>query len=84
MKWVKGRQGGDYFKKLIFGSKRLGMDCYLLKFNPNCYLKPHKDEVKGRHFRLNVELKGSGEFKCESTIFKLGGFVLFRPDKYIK
>lgn len=86
MEWVRGRQGGDYFKKLkfMFDNKIFGTDCYLLKFKPNCYLKPHKDKVGGgRHFRLNIELKGKGDFRCESTIFKMGRIVLFRPDKYI-
>jgi hypothetical protein len=57
---------------------------YLLKFAPGCQLKEHRDTVeRGRHYRLNIILKGKGEFKCEKTIINTQRVVLFRPDKYL-
>lgn len=86
LKWVPGRQGGDYHKKLLalfYIPFVLGLDMYLLKFEPGCELKPHKDEVKrGRHYRLNIILKGKGDFNCDKTIINTRRVVLFRPDKY--
>lgn len=87
LKWIPGRQGGDYHKKLLATAaipKLFGFDMYLLKFAPDCYLKEHKDTVnRGRHFRLNIIFKGKGDFKCEKTIINTRRVVLFRPDKYI-
>ena len=86
LRWVPGRQGAEYQKKLLirFGIPGIfGLDTYLLKFEPNCNLPEHVDKVdKGRHFRLNFIYKGKGDFKCEKTIIRTKRFVLFRPDKY--
>jgi hypothetical protein len=87
LKWVPGRQGGDYQKKLlaVFGIPRIfGFDMYILKFEPHCHLKEHRDEVgRGKHYRLNIILRGEGEFKCEKTILRTKRFILFRPDKHL-
>jgi hypothetical protein len=84
--WIPGRQGGDYHKKLLalLGIPYLfGFDMYLLKFKPKCHLKEHIDKVeRGKHFRLNIILKGKGNFKSEKTIINTRRVVLFRPDKY--
>lgn len=88
MKWDKGRQNSGYLKFKVFSSKKLLMDCYILKFPTNSIIKPHKDKVEfGKHYRLNIVLtpffKG-GKFKIEKNIFKIPNFLyLFRPDKYI-
>ena len=85
MKWDKGRQDANYHKKRLWqvGINRLGLfsDCYLIKYPPDAKLPPHKDPVEsGRHWRLNIELKGSGEFLCDGASFKLWRITLFRPD----
>ncbi len=68
----------------LFNNKG-GVDCYLLHYEPYYKLKPHVDLVpKGlKHYRLNIVLKGSGDFDCEKKIINLfNRVVLFRPDKY--
>ncbi|MEK6828863.1 MAG: 2OG-Fe(II) oxygenase [Nanoarchaeota archaeon] len=86
LRWVSGRQGGDYQKKLLAILKIpfvFGFDMYLLKFAPGFVLPEHVDQVKrGRHFRMNIILKGNGEFKCERAIIRTKRVILFRPDKY--
>ncbi len=79
-KWESGRQNADYKKlKIVQISNRF--DCYLIKYPPNAVLPEHTDKVNsGRHYRLNIELFGSGEFKCEQAIFRWWKIVLFRPD----
>lgn len=79
--WIEGRQGTGYLKKSIFQGSFY--DCWLIKYPPNTNIPPHKDPVKNKkHYRLNVILKGKGDFKCEKCILNLGKIVLFRPDKY--
>ena len=84
--WISGRQHGvDYFKFPFFLFKlwKFGMDGYILHYLPNTTLPPHKDPIKGKHYRLNIELKGHGEFICERTIFSWFGRIhFFRPDLY--
>ena len=96
-KWVTGRQQKDgadksYKKMLLFqfnffsllGEDR-GMDCYLIKYDPDYVLKSHKDPIKPsrKHFRLNIVLQGKGNFICEKNILSLfNTIILFRPDKY--
>jgi len=86
-RWVAGRQASCNYEKLClwsFGSRRFSkfMDAYLISYPPNAQLPRHKDEVKaGAHYRLNVELRGTGEFHCERPLFKLWRIVLFRPDQ---
>jgi hypothetical protein len=84
-KWIQGRQGGDYHKKLIFQFElgKYAMDCYLIKFAPHTYLKKHKDKVNGNHIRMNYVYKGMGLFQCEKTLVNLKRLKIFRPDKYL-
>ncbi len=87
LKWVPGRQGGDYQKKLIFAFKipfLIGMDMYVLKFAPGFLLPEHVDKVeKGKHYRLNIIFKGDGEFRCDKAIIRTKRVILFRPDKHL-
>jgi len=87
MKWVPGRQGGDYQKKLIIAMRLpwlFGFDVYLLKFAPGFLLPEHIDKVdKGVHLRMNIILKGNGEFRCEKAILRTKRVIFFRPDKYL-
>jgi hypothetical protein len=85
LKWVSGRQDGKYMKKMYlrFGIPGFfGMDAYMLKFEPDCLLPAHIDKVKGRHFRLNIILRGEGKFECDKTIIRTKRIILFRPDKH--
>lgn len=84
-KWVPGRQESceyskmEIWKTLLMGS--LGSDCYLIHYPPNAVLPDHKDPVDGfNHYRLNVELYGSGEFRCDGNVKRFWRFVWFRPD----
>jgi hypothetical protein len=85
MKWEEGRQGGKYKKMKIWSSSFFwfGSDCYLISYEPNYEMPAHTDKAQGKHFRLNIVLKGSGTFKCQKTIFRLfNRIILFRPDLY--
>jgi hypothetical protein len=84
-KWVKGRQKtrgyGKYYKLKLW--EWLGTDCYLIKYDPHCFLPMHKDIVEGRkHYRMNLVLKGDSLFYIDEHIFKWWRIVLFRPDLY--
>lgn len=85
-KWEPGRQAGCVYRKARLwqiGSALLNKwsDCYIIEYPPNAILPMHTDPVKkGRHYRLNIELKGKGEFKCTKPIFKKWRVALFRPD----
>lgn len=59
MNWIKGRQGGDYFKLKIWVSERFKFDIYILKFPQWSYVHDHKDPVPEGyvHNRLNIILK---------------------------
>ena len=85
MKWIPGRQGGRYKKMKVWSSSffSFGSDCYLIKYEPNYKMPAHTDKAEGKHYRLNVVLKGRGRFICEKNIVNLfGRIVLFRPDLY--
>lgn len=85
-KWVEGRQNSGYFKMLLFRSKLLKMDMYLLKFQEGVEVPWHKDPAKtGRHFRFNLYLTrpGGGELlieKNKKAIFSNRLCHLFRAD----
>jgi hypothetical protein len=88
--WTEGRQGNGYFKKKLFISKLLKMDCYLLRFPKGCEVRPHTDPVEGKdHHRINVILKKAkrgGEFYIKHlNINWLMPFrwFKFRPDLVI-
>lgn len=59
-KWEQGRQKGTEYKKLCvwsFRIKKLGFDCYILKYKPKTELKWHTDPVKnGQHWRKNITI----------------------------
>lgn len=82
MKWIKGRQGGEYSKLKLLQYKF--MDCWLLRYEPYYVMPEHNDPVKNkRHYRMNIELWGKGNFTCEKTIINiLNKFIVFRPDLY--
>lgn len=86
MKWIPGRQQSCPYRKMRLweiGSSQLNLfsDAYLIEYPPNAKLPLHTDAVqKGRHYRLNIELRGRGEFLINRCIFRLGPVVLFRPD----
>jgi len=85
--WVKGRQNPTYEKFLIFQSKRLKADCYLLRYGKNSYLKSHIDatDKNHRHYRANLVLKNSrsgGVFKCKKTILDWPRLKVFEAGKY--
>lgn len=84
-KWYKGRQNScEYYKMpiLLFKLWKIGFDCYLLKYKDNSELPSHKDPIKGRHYRLNVKIKGKSDFICEKMIFHNSFISFFRPDLY--
>jgi len=77
--WQEGRQGTGYFKKLLFQYNLC--ECWLVRYPPNTHIPPHIDKISNkRHYRLNIVLKGNGDFKSESCIINLKRIVLFRPD----
>lgn len=63
MTWQKGRQGTGYFKKKIFSSAFLKIDCYLLWFPKGSRIPIHTDPVDEhyKHHRLNIVLKKAKE-----------------------
>jgi hypothetical protein len=84
--WSEGRQQGTEYKKFCFLYTKIGkvgMDGYILKYEPNTILPPHTDKLNGKHYRLNIELFGKGKFICEKKIISIAEKVfLFRPDLY--
>lgn len=84
LRWQKGRQNTGYDKCLIFVSRWLKCDCYILRFNTGSAIPPHTDKIdSGRHFRLNIVLKhakAGGQFHCEQMLFESNRVKLFRPD----
>ena len=86
-RWKSGRQNPHYKKMFLIGNPFLiPFDVYLLKFEPESEIKPHRDEVdSGRHFRLNLILKHAkegGDFHCPSLIYDSTSIKVFRPDLY--
>lgn len=90
-KWLDGRQMHTKYHKwcfLYFKIFNIGIDGYILRYEPETILPIHKDKLetsenKSRHYRLNVLLKGKTSFWCPSTIFKYRNRVIFfRPDKF--
>ncbi len=60
MKWETGRQNSGYDRLTLFRVFfPIPMDCHLIKFPTESYIRPHVDEggEAGRHFRLNIILK---------------------------
>lgn len=87
MKWQKGRLNSGYEKLLLFQSKRLRMDAWILRYHEGSLLPFHTDPVTGvRHFRLNIVLKkakkGGRLITVGEPLFhtKNNRIVFFRPD----
>lgn len=82
--WVDGRQENTKYKKwcfLYFKICRLGFDGYILHYKPKTVLYTHKDPIDGKHYRLNIKLKGMSYFEASKCIVKIGDFLaFFRPD----
>lgn len=86
-KWRAGRQEKTVYQKFplwYFRIWKWGFDAYVLKYAPNTKLDWHKDPVKGgKHWRLNVKLKGFATFLIEKsngcTIY-FKRCIFFRPD----
>jgi hypothetical protein len=81
--WELGRQGGGYFKWIVFATK--WFDCVLIKFPHGSSINKHTDPCDyGKHHRINITLRkpeSGGEFSCKGDpILRLPRFVLFRPD----
>lgn len=89
LKWIKGRQAGDYEKLPLIVSKRFKFDLYLLRFPDGSSVPWHRDPaIEGyRHHRINLTLNsccvGSGVFLVDGPYTKLGPLVKFRPDIYL-
>lgn len=90
-KWQEGRQKGTLYKKFplwFFKIWKWGFDAYILVYQPDTFLKLHKDLVeKGNHWRLNIGW-GNSQFHIANSPkcgFKIGKFsvYLFRPDLYL-
>lgn len=86
-KWIQGRQNNTQYKKfclLYFKFLWWGFDCYILKYKANQQLPLHKDPVEGgRHFRINIKLKGDCSFWCPSVIWRWNERIcIFRPDLF--
>ena len=84
-KWVKGRQNPTYEKFLIL--QILKVDCYLLRYRKNSYLRSHIDatDADHRHWRVNIILKKSrlgGVFCCEKSILDWTRLKIFEAGKY--
>mgnify|MGYP003718593583 CR=1 FL=1 len=79
-KWEGGRQGGGY-RKMKLAQIFNRADCYLIQYPEGFELPEHRDETPhGRHFRLNIFLKGEGDFYAEDVIAQGRNWALFRPD----
>ena len=86
-RWVKGRQSGTDYKAWCFfyftSFNIIGLDAYILKYEAHTVLPLHKDPVDGKHYRLNIKIKGRTSFRCPSVIFRFKErIILFRPDLF--
>lgn len=92
-KWTEGRQAGRTngelglkYKKYCFlwwKIGRFGFDGYILKYPAKIEVNNHKDPIpNGRHYRINLTLKGKSIFFTQyPTIFSIGQRLhIFRPD----
>lgn len=90
-KWIDGRQKNTKYKKFCLWSFKIwkcGFDAYIIKYERFTMLDWHKDIVNGKHYRLNIKLKGKASFMMRTEdkyIFNRHinpRFVAFRPDLY--
>jgi hypothetical protein len=86
-KWQPGRQDNVTYKKFPLWSFRIGrfgFDGYILRYEWNTKLPPHRDPVtNGKHWRINISLSGSSMFYCEDRGYSTSWINVFRPDLYI-
>ena len=86
-KWQEGRQKDTTYEKFplwYFRIWKWGFDAYILRYQPDTYLKLHVDRVdNGKHWRLNIKLVGKASFFCHGTGIINRRFVFFRPDLYL-
>lgn len=62
---------------------RFGFDGYILKYPAKIEMNNHVDPIlNGKHWRINLTLKGKSIFFCQhATIFSVGQRLhIFRPD----
>lgn len=83
-KWIPGRQGTGYFKRVILQTK--WFDMWILKYPREAHIPEHVDPVDGfKHYRVNIVLQKAelgGEFFSDNTIVNiLDRVYFFRPDK---
>ena len=86
IKWVPGRLGTGYYKKLLLESERFNFDVYLLKFPEGSYADKHRDYAPEgyEHHRINMLLNenfSGGKFIMNSKA-QTGRAFRFRPDKF--
>lgn len=85
-KWQSGRQDNVTYEKFPVWSFKVfnhGFDFYILRYQPNTILPKHKDPVKnGKHWRLNIKLKGNAIFFSEDRGETFQRINWFRPDLY--
>lgn len=81
--WKEGRQESTIYHKLTFFSQKIfniGVDAHILRYPKGSILGMHVDEVKGKHWRLNINLKGESIFACDECIYRSSWMNLFRSD----
>lgn len=85
-KWQTGRNKECSYQKFplwYFKIGSYGFDGYILKYEPKTILPYHKDPVKnGKHWRINIKLKGIATFICDKCIYRNRFITIFRPDIY--
>lgn len=83
-KWQAGRNKECSYQKFPLWNFRLwkfGFDAYIIKYEPSTILPKHKDPVKGgKHWRLNIKLKGVATFIANECFYINKTFIVFRPD----
>lgn len=84
-KWIEGRQKDCKYWKFplwFFRIGRWGFDAYILKYANDTLLPLHRDPVQGKHWRLNIKLKGESVFFVENKGTTSKRMIFFRPDLY--
>lgn len=85
-RWSIGRQKNCSYQKFplwYFRIWRYGFDAYILKYEDDTFLPLHRDPVEGKHWRLNIKLKGNSVFFVENEGSSTRKVVFFRPDLYL-
>lgn len=95
MKWKIGRQDShridslekrDYYKHLVyqFTIGRYTFDCYILKLLADTKIPAHRDPViDAKHYRMNINIKGSCLFLIWGPEYRFGWIRVFRPDEWL-